>query len=178
MQPMATPTAPTAGCAYVETPEGLMQWSRASADAWVGMLQTHKELTREIDAELERKHGLSFSSVELLGRLAAAPDRRLRLSDLAQSASLSLSRVSRLADQLEARGLLERRACPGDGRAVHAVLTDAGLAALREAQATHFAGVQERFFDRLSADEVATLARVFARFAPGAAQSCGAAGTS
>ena len=174
---MSTPTADTtAACAYVETADGLRQWSRDSADAWVGMLQTHKELTREIDQELERKHGLGFSAVELLGRLAVAPERRLRLSDLAEHASLSLSRVSRLCDQLEGRGLVERRACPGDGRAVNAVLTDAGLAALREAQATHFAGVQERFFDRLDADEVATLARVFARFAPGAAESCGAAG--
>jgi DNA-binding MarR family transcriptional regulator len=151
-------------CAYTEDVDGLKRWSETSADAWVGLLEVHKRLTRELDAELEAQHGLGLSALELLGRLGAAEDHRLRLSKLAENASLSLSRVSRIVDQLEARDLVQRVACPSDGRAINAQLTPAGLALLREAQATHFAGVQRRFFDRLEAEEVATLAAVFTRF--------------
>ena len=107
-----------------------------------------------------------MSAVELLGRLAAADERRLRLSRLAADTGLSLSRVSRIVDTLEARALVERRPCPSDARAINAHLTDAGLMLAREAQATHFADVQRRFFDHLEADEVALLARLFSRFAP------------
>ena len=143
-----------------------------SADAWVGLLETHKQLTRSLDAELDARHGLSLSGVELLGRLAAAEDRQLRLSTLAAESGLSLSRVSRIVDHFERRGLVERRQCQDDARAVNACLTRSGIALARKAQATHLAIVQERFFDRLEPEEIETLAAVFGRFAPGAAETC------
>lgn len=174
---MATPEhTPIITCAYVVGDDGLSRWSETSADAWVGLLQTHRTLTRELDHELEARHGLSLSALELLGRLAAADDHTVRLSTLAEQIMLSLSRVSRIIDALQARGLVERRPCPSDARAINAFLTPAGLELARVAQATHFAGVQRRFFDRLSADEVRTLAEVFHRFSPGAAAECGADG--
>lgn len=143
-----------------------------SAGAWVGLLETHKQLTRALDAELDARHGLTLSGVELLGRLAAADDRKLRLSALARQSGLSLSRVSRIVDQLERRGLVTKQQCEDDARAVNACLTRSGLALAREAQATHLAIVQERFFDRLDQGEVETLEAVFGRFAPGAAETC------
>jgi DNA-binding MarR family transcriptional regulator len=161
-------------CAYVVGDDGLSRWSDEHADAWIGLLETHRRLTRTLEAELEAAHGLGLSDVEALGRLAAAPERRLRISDLAAQCGLSLSRVSRIVDVLERRGLVRRRPSPSDARAVDAHLTDAGLALAREAQATHFASVQRRFFDELSDDEVATLAAVFGRFAPRAAAACDA----
>lgn len=156
-------------CAYVIGDDGLAQWSDVHADAWIGLLETHKRLTRALDAELEARHGLGLSGVEVLGRIAAAPERRLRLGALAAASGLSLSRVSRIVDALERRALVERRACPNDARAVEAHLTEAGLALVRAAQASHFAAVERRFFDHLGEDEVAVLARVFARFVPGGA---------
>lgn len=152
-------------CAYVVGDDGLSRWSETSADAWIGFLLTHRNLTRELNAELESRHGLSLSGLELLGRLAAAQGRQMRLSALAEQVSLSLSRVSRIVDALEGRALVERRPCPTDARAINAWLTPAGLDLAREAQATHFAGVQRRFFDQLGDDEVAHLADVFSRFA-------------
>lgn len=102
--PTAT-TAPTATpCAYVVGDDGLASWSDTHADAWIGLLESHKRLTRALEAELESSHGLSLSGLELLGRVAAAPDRRLRLTELAGASGLSLSRVSRIVDLLEARG--------------------------------------------------------------------------
>jgi DNA-binding MarR family transcriptional regulator len=154
---------------------GVREWAPDCADAWIGLLETHRRLSRELDAELEARHGLSVSGLELLGRLARAGERPLRLSELAEQAGLSLSRVSRIFERLERRGLVARHACPTDGRAVHARITPEGLGLLRRAQATHFAGVEERFFRYLSQEEIAALARVFARFAPDAARRCGAA---
>jgi DNA-binding MarR family transcriptional regulator len=167
-----TDTNATGSCSFVLGDDGLATWSDVHADAWIGLLETHKKLTRALDAEMEASYGLGLSAVEVLGRLAAADERSLRLSECAAATGLSLSRISRIVDALEKRELVERRACDTDARAVYAVLTDAGLALVREAQATHFASVQERFFDQLDHREIETLAAVFARFVPGAVEEC------
>ena len=171
---MATEQTDTTGerCAYVMGDDGLATWSDTHADAWIGMLETHKKLTRALDAELEAEHGLSLSGVECLGRLAAADGRSLRLSALAVATGLSLSRISRIVDTLEARELVERRSSDADARAVEAHLTGLGLELVRRAQVSHFASVQERFFEQLSPAEIETLAAVFSRFAPRAASAC------
>jgi DNA-binding MarR family transcriptional regulator len=155
-------------CAYALGEDGLASWDDVHADAWIGLLETHKRLTRALEAELEAEHGLTISALELLGRLAAAENRSLGLSALASLCGLSLSRVSRVMDSLEARGLVERRSVRADGRAVAGHLTDAGLDLVRRAQASHFAAVQRRFFEYLSEEQVAALAEIFSRFAPGA----------
>ena len=152
--------------------DGVTEWSQRHADAWIGLLETHKQLTRMLDAELESRYGLSLSGLELLARLAAAPERCLRLSALAAQAGLSLSRVSRIAVMLESRGLIERMPCSEDARAVEAHLTPEGLTLMRQAQRTHFASVQQRFFDQLRPGELEVLAEVFGRFSERAAASC------
>jgi len=159
-------------CPYTVSKEGVAEWSELHADAWLGLLETHKALTRALDAELESHYGLSLSGLELLARLAAAPDRCLRLSALATQSGLSLSRVSRIAVTLESRGLIERAPCDEDARAVEAHLTPKGLTLMREAQATHFDSVQRRFFDGLRPGELEVLASVFGRFSPRAADTC------
>jgi DNA-binding MarR family transcriptional regulator len=162
----------TKACSYVVGDDGLATWSDTHKDAWIGMLETHKRLTRALDAELEAEHGLTLSGVECLGRLAGSDGRAMRLTALANATGLSLSRISRIVDTLEGRKLVERRSSVEDARAVEAHPTEAGLTLVREAQASHFASVQERFFEQLSEDELAVLARVFARFAPSAADAC------
>jgi DNA-binding MarR family transcriptional regulator len=155
---------------YVLGDDGLVRWTDVHADAWIGFLEAHKRLTRALDAELDRRHGLTLSAAEVLGRLAAAPERCLRLSRLATVTGLSLSRISRIVDSLVSRGLVTRQGREDDARAVEAHLTAAGLELAREAQASRFALVQACFFDRLSPDELTTLARVFTRLgAPPAA---------
>jgi DNA-binding MarR family transcriptional regulator len=166
--PGANDPPPTA---YVLGEDGLVRWFDSHADAWVGFLETHKRLTRALDAELDRRHGLTLSAAEVLGRLAATEHRCMRLSKLAAATGLSLSRISRIVDSLAARGLVIRKGRDDDARAVEAHLTEAGLALGREAQASHFASVQARFFDQLSAEELTTLSRVFARL--GAAPAAG-----
>jgi DNA-binding MarR family transcriptional regulator len=168
---MAT-KADTKACSYVVGDDGLATWSDTHKDAWIGLLETHKRLTRALDAELEAEHGLTLSGAECLGRLAAADGRALRLTALANATGLSLSRISRIVDTLEGRKLVERRSSAEDARAVEAHLTADGLELVRRAQASHFAAVNERFFEQLSAEELEVLARVFGRFAPQAAEAC------
>jgi DNA-binding MarR family transcriptional regulator len=168
----ATASTDSAKCAYALGEDGLASWDRIHSEAWIGLLETHKRLTRALDAELEAEFGLTISALELLGRLAAAQKRRLGLSALASQCGLSLSRVSRIMDSLEARGLVRRRTVESDGRAVHAELTDAGLALVKRAQASHFAAVQRRFFAALSDEQVAFLAEIFSKFAPGGPEAC------
>lgn len=159
-----------------ETSGHAAPWSGTHANAWVGLLETTKQLTRALDAELEARHGLSLSGFELLARLAPAPGRQLRLSVLALHAGLSLSRVSRLVDALELRGLLRRVPCPDDARAVEAHLTPAGMKLAGQAQVTHGRIVQDLFFDHVSDREAATMAKVFARLTPPRANGAPAPG--
>jgi DNA-binding MarR family transcriptional regulator len=169
------PAANVHPCSGYETDaHGLAHWTETHADAWIGLLETHKLLTRSLDAELGAKHGLSLSGLELLARLAAADNREMHLTALAGASGLSLSRVSRIIDALGERELVVRQTCPSDARAVHAQLTDAGLRLVIGAQSTHFASVQAAFFDQLDEHEIAILARVFSRFAPRAAAGCDA----
>ncbi|HEY3759648.1 MAG TPA: MarR family transcriptional regulator [Solirubrobacteraceae bacterium] len=152
--------------------EGAASLSAEQALAFTGLLEAGRTLGRELEGELEAAHGLSFSALGVLGRMVAAEDGRLRLTTLAQDMGLSLSRVSRIVDALEGRGLLTREPCPADARATNAHLTPAGAALAEEAQATHRAGVRLRFFEKLSEAQVAALAEACLSLLDGAQPTC------
>ena len=156
----------------LETPEGLKYFAPQRGLAWLGLLQAHAELTRSLDAELHADHGISLSAYEMLSRLAHCPDGRMRMSDLAQATKLSLSRVSRLMDQLEARGLVARRSCDSDSRIVYATIEPTGRELVRRAQDTFFSVVDERFFGRLSCAEVEQLGTLLERLFEQGPNSC------
>jgi DNA-binding MarR family transcriptional regulator len=158
--------------AYFLGDDGVACLAPAQALAFAGLLEAGRRLTRELEGELEAAHGLSFSALGLLGRMAAAERRALRLTILARDMGLSLSRVSRVVDTLEARALLTREPCPADARATNARLTPAGLALTRAAQATHRAGVQRRFFEKLRGEQVTVLAAACASLLDGAPPAC------
>ena len=98
-------------------------------------------------AELERgtkQHGLSGTDYGVLVCLSEAPERRLRMSELAQATLLEKSRLSHQITRMERAGLVRRESCPGDRRGQFAVLTEqgwdtiaAGRAASRRAGAGH-----------------------------------------
>ena len=108
--------------------------------AWRGLLRVHAALVRELDAELDAAHDLPLSSYDVLIYLQAAPGRRLRMAELADSVLLSRSGVTRLVDRLEREGLIVRDTCASDGRGLYAVLTDEGEALLASARPTHLGG--------------------------------------
>ncbi len=137
--------------------------------AWRGLLRVHSALVKALDAELIAEHDLALTSYEVLIHLQAAPDRRRRMAELADSALLSRSGMTRLVDRLERDGLLERDTCTSDGRGTYAVLTDKGEALLAEARRTHLDGVRERFLRHFSQAELEQLAGLWDRILPGAA---------
>ena len=118
--------------------------------AWTGFLRCHAAILRELDRELRERHGLPLASYEALMLLAGASEHRLRMSELADGALASPSGATRLVERLEHEGLAERVRCEEDQRGYYAVITDAGLRALREARPTHLEGVRRRFLEVIS----------------------------
>ena len=131
--------------------------------AFAALLRAHAAATRRLNAQLAADHGLTISDFEVLLRLAAAPDRRMRRVDLAQQVVLTASGITRLLDGLERAGLVEREACSFDRRVVYAVLTDAGVEKLREASASHFAQIDELYGARFEEQELERLATLLSR---------------
>jgi DNA-binding MarR family transcriptional regulator len=144
------------------------QLSAVELGAWRGMLRVHSALVKALDAQLAAAHDLPLSSYEVLITLEAAPGRKLRMSELADSVLLSRSGMTRLVDRLERDGLLERDHCTADGRGCFAVLTGKGLEAVAEARRTHLGGVRERFLSQFADDELRLLATFWDRVLPDA----------
>jgi DNA-binding MarR family transcriptional regulator len=88
------------------------------------------------DTQLGALHGLSVSDFAAMHHLASAPSMRLRRVDLAQRLALTPSGVTRLLGPLERRGIVAREADGHDARATFAVLTKAGRALEKDANAT------------------------------------------
>jgi len=135
-------------------------------DAWRGLLRVHASVLKALDAEMEAAHGLPLTSYEVLIQLAAAPEHRMRMCDLADSVLLSRSGMSRLVDRLERDGLIERCACMHDARGAFACITRAGIELLEQARPTHVAGIRRRFLSQFSEQELRELAALWDRVAP------------
>lgn len=142
---------------------GEHELSGLELDAWKGFLRVHSALVKALDAELEAQHGLPLSSYEVLLYLAKAPQRRLRMAELADRVLLSRSGMTRLVDRLVREGLIKRDACADDKRGAFAVLTDEGAALLARARPDHLRAVRERFLAHFSEDELGQLARYWGR---------------
>jgi DNA-binding MarR family transcriptional regulator len=119
-----------------------------------------------LDDELAADQGLRLNQYEVLLRLNRAPDKSLRMSDLARMVLLSPSGITRTVDQLERRGFVERRVCPTDRRGFLAVLTPEGKARLRAATKVHVAGIRELFCSHLTPKELEGLAAALESIAP------------
>lgn len=140
---------------------------------WFGFLRVHAALMRQLDEELEARHRLTFGSFKVLLQLAWAPEHRLRISELTAAVQLTQSAVSRAVDRLAHAGFVRREPSPGDARGAYAVLTDEGLAVLREAYQTHLAGVRARFLNHLTHDQQRLLAALWEEMLPGATRGIG-----
>lgn len=133
--------------------------------AWRGLLRAHATLVRALDAELERAHGISLSAYEVLLLLHEAPGQRLRMSELAESALLSLSGMTRLVDRLVRAELVERERCAEDRRVTYVRPTRPGSTLFRAARATHLQGIRERFVAHFSESDLRRLDAYWRRLA-------------
>ena len=125
--------------------------------AWRQLVALLFRLPGALDAQLQRDAGISNFEYMVLSGLSEAADRTLRMSDLAEMASGSLSRLSHVVSRLEKRGWVRREACPGDGRFVNAVLTDEGMAKVVATAPGHVEEVRRLVVDALSPQQLAAL---------------------
>jgi len=122
--------------------------------AWRALLLAQNAALRAIEAELAAAGQVPLTWYDVLLELAAAPERRLRMQELAGRVVLSRTRVSRLVDDLARAGLVCREPDPADGRGSFAVLTDHGRDRLRAAAPTYLSGVRQHFARHLSRQEL------------------------
>jgi DNA-binding MarR family transcriptional regulator len=139
--------------------------TREELAVWRLFLRAHARVIRQLEADLLAAHQLPLASYDVLVQLVEAPERRLRMTELAERVLLSRSGLTRLVDRLEREGLVRREACPDDARGLFAVLTDAGYQRLREASPTHLRGVVEQATGRLSREQLAALGEALRRIA-------------
>lgn len=128
--------------------------------AWRSYLAATRLLATQLDRELQRDSQIPHTYYEILVQLSEAPERSLRMSDLADASESSRSRLSHAVARLEKNGWVRRESCPTDRRGAFAVLTDAGFAALAGAAPAHVESVRTHLFDRLTREQVGQLAAI------------------
>lgn len=131
--------------------------------AWQTFLTTHALVIEQIERELAEADELPLSSYDVLLALVEAPNRRLRMHELAEAIVLSRSGLTRLVDRLEQDGLLKRDRSGSDRRATYAVLTLKGFRAFRRAWPVYAQGIRQHFVQALSEEELSELTRVLER---------------
>lgn len=131
--------------------------------AWRLFLEAHAYVIDVLESELRSEHELPLTWYDVLVHLFEAPERRLRMQDLAGAVLLSKSGLTRLVDRMEAAGLVARRDCAADRRGTFAVLTSEGHRRLREVAPTHLRGVREHFTGLLTDREVEALRSALGR---------------
>ncbi|QAY60046.1 MarR family transcriptional regulator [Microbacterium protaetiae] len=134
-------------------------------ETWSALATVLEWLPAALDAQLVRDSHLTHFEYGILFALADAPDRTLRMSVLAGYANSSLSRLSRAASRLEARGWVRRVADPDDGRSTLASLTDAGMAVFDEATPGHVQTVHRLVLDVLTQSQTRQLREISRRIA-------------
>lgn len=135
-------------------------------EPWRTFLYAHAHVRRLLERELQAEQGMSMGEYEVLLLLAYSPERRQRMSELADSQVLSRSGATRLIDRLEADGLVERVSCDTDRRGQWAQLTKAGYERLRSASPTHLRGIAEHFLDLIPPGELEALGATLQRLTP------------
>lgn len=163
-----TSSDPSSDSAPVPAPvRALVAPSPEQTAHWRAFLRAHAFVMRRLESELVQAGQPPLAMYDVMVQLVEAPGRRLRMTELAEAVLLSRSGLTRLVDRMSAEGYVDRQPSPGDARGVHAVLTDAGVAALRSASRTHLRGIAEHVVAPLTDDELAALGRACAKIVAG-----------
>jgi DNA-binding MarR family transcriptional regulator len=131
---------------------------------WRAHLEVSKLLEYQLGRELAQ-YDLAINDYEILVVLSEAPDRRMRMTDLATATLQSKSRLSHQITRMENAGLVLRQECPGDRRGLYAHLTDEGWQTLRKAAPEHVRSVRAHFIDRLEDDQLDAMYQALAPIA-------------
>ena len=127
---------------------------------WRAYLLGSALLAERLDADL-REFGLDLGEYEILVTLSEAPDRRVRMSELAEAVHQSRSRLTHTVSRMENAGLVDRASCPTDRRGVWAHLSDEGFRLLEVAAPTHVEAVRRHFVEAMTPEDYAAVGRGF-----------------
>mgnify|MGYP006266442017 FL=1 len=130
--------------------------------AWRSYIIASRRLLDALDLDLAG-HDLSMADYEVLALLSEAPDRRMRMTELADLAMVSKSRLSHRMKVMEKIGWVKRQACDVDKRGSWAVMTDKGWKAIVKAAPDHVASVRNRLIDHLTAKDQEDISKIFER---------------
>ncbi|GAA3748102.1 MarR family transcriptional regulator [Leifsonia bigeumensis] len=128
--------------------------------AWRAYLAASARLQQRLDRDLQQKSGMPHAYYMILAMLSEAPDRGMRMTDLADLLSSSPSRLSHAIRKLVELGWIRRDDDPNDGRVTWACLTDDGMRVLVEAAPEHVTTVVDALFDRLTPEQVEQLREI------------------
>jgi DNA-binding MarR family transcriptional regulator len=128
--------------------------------AWRAYIIASRRLLEALDTDLVG-FDLSMADYEVLAQLSDAPGRRMRMSELAELAMVSKSRLSHRMKVMEKAGWVKRETCKEDKRGYWAVMTEKGWRAIVAAAPSHVASVRARFVDQLSVKEQENIAAIF-----------------
>jgi DNA-binding MarR family transcriptional regulator len=129
---------------------------------WRNYMAATRMVDSEIERQLQRDAKMPTTYYEIMVSLSEAPDRTLRMSELADRSRFSRSRLSHAVARMEQEGWVERRDCPSDKRGAFAVLTDKGFDTLVAAAPGHVEQVRSVLFDALSDEQLAQLGEICA----------------
>lgn len=145
---------------------GEVRWlSDSEMSAWRAYIVATLRLRQRLHRELAAAHDVSLTDYEVLVCLEMAPDKRMRMSELAVTMGSTKSRLSHQIARMESAGLARRAPDPDDRRGVVAELTPCGDALLKDAAPTHVEGVRAHLIDVMTPEEQAVLAAAFSRVA-------------
>lgn len=128
--------------------------------AWEGFLRAHAAVTERLNDELDEERGMPLTWYDVLIQLQDG-DGRARMQDLARSILFSKSGLTRLIDRMEKAGVVERRACPEDGRGTLAAITPVGRRLLAHARPVHHRGIERHFARHLNDAEATAMTSAF-----------------
>jgi DNA-binding MarR family transcriptional regulator len=120
---------------------------------WRGWLAASMLLPERLNRDLQEQHGLTGTDYQVLVELSESPERRMRMSTLAERTQLSRSRLSHQIDRMTKDGLVTRQECAQDGRGMFAVMTEQGWETIVAAAPDHVESVRRHLVDRLTPEQ-------------------------
>jgi DNA-binding MarR family transcriptional regulator len=124
---------------------------------WRAFIAMQRTIHERLERQLQQDAGMPMSYYIILAMLSEAPDRTLRMSELATVSGTSQSQLSHAATRLEEAGWIVRRRCREDRRGYLATLTDAGFDVLEQTAPSHVESVRSVLFDALTPQQVEQL---------------------
>ena len=135
-------------------------------NAWKSVLDAHAAVVARAERALAAAGLPPLSWYDVLWELFRAPERKLRMHELADRVTISRSGLVRFVDRLERAGVVSREACPTDRRGAYAVLTDAGAELLRKMWPVYAQTLNEAFASHLEDSEATAVTELLGRVAP------------